>query len=473
MYVRYNFKRSFYYEVEKAIKNSSVTFLLGARRCGKTVCMKQLYEHFAENKDFDHIVYIDIKKECSSKYEKMEFIHQVVNSINKCERILYLIDEVTYLQFPDKEIMKIQDAFTSGENDNTRVVFAGSQSKALEYWGHLAFAGDAVYIRTDFLSYPEWLAYKGIAEVSAETYLKFLCGTREFYKNFQSTKEYLQGCLDETVISNNKSGEIIFGNDCSKINNDMLLDVLYASLITLHNHVNYQSFSNRNALIDDVIYHFASTCRSLCEKSVEEKAAKLLSGRYQNFKKMSGEELLQSLQFLNNCGLITITHVTDNFECSPYYSRQLLSDFGEIPSKQEIMKNLNICIKYPMFYLDIVQELLGEGVISAVPHSLLGSIVECHVRGLLPDVGGFEYHDANDRKIDYINTSFQQAVEISVSNKKITQTYFDILPKEYKKILLTKDKKETGDRIEFIPYYQFIFDNSAGRELLNSGIQNL
>jgi len=154
----------------------------------------------------------------------------------------------------------------------------------------------------------------------------------------------------------------------------------------------------------------------LCEKDIEARVADLLRGRYQNFKRMSGEELLQSFQFLYSCGLSTVTHVTDDFESSPYYCRQLLSDFGEKPPKQEIMRQLNICIKYPMFYVDIVQDLLGEDMPDVLPPSLIGGIVECHVRGLLPDTGCIEYHDADDREIDYVNTSLQEAVEILVSN---------------------------------------------------------
>lgn len=466
MTVEYSFKRSFYYEAEQAVRNGSVTFLLGARRCGKTVCMRQLYDTFCSSDEFDRAIYTDVKKDCLGETEKIGFISQVVESINNNEKVLYLIDEVTYLFYPDKEIMKIQDAFTVRENNSTKVVFTGSQSRALDYWGHLAFAGDATYVRADFLSYPEWLMYKGINEVSEETYLGFLRGTRKFYRNFRSTKEYLQGCLDETVISNNKSGEIVFGNDCSLINNDMLLDVLYASLVTLHNHVSYQSFANKDALLDGVIYHFAKICEQIGRGSVKSRVSELLRDRYQNFKRMSREELLQSLQFLYNCGLVTVTPVTDDLDCSPYYSRKLLSDFGEKPSKQEIMNNLNVCIKYPMFYIDIVKDLLGEDAVDSIPHSLLGSIVECHVRGLLPDTGCFEYHDADGREIDYVSTSFSKAVEISVSNKKIAQTHFGVLPKGYKKILLSKDRVETRDGITLVPYYQFIFDHSVGKELL-------
>ena len=33
----YPFKRNFYYDIEKAIDKSSIVFLLGPRKCGKTV----------------------------------------------------------------------------------------------------------------------------------------------------------------------------------------------------------------------------------------------------------------------------------------------------------------------------------------------------------------------------------------------------------------------------------------------------
>lgn len=38
----YPFKRNFYYDIEKAIEKSNVVFLLGPRKCGKTVALLQL-----------------------------------------------------------------------------------------------------------------------------------------------------------------------------------------------------------------------------------------------------------------------------------------------------------------------------------------------------------------------------------------------------------------------------------------------
>lgn len=47
-----------------------------------------------------------------------------------------------------------------------------------------------------------------------------------------------------------------------------------------------------------------------------------------------------------------------------------------------------------------------------------------------------------------------------------------MLPENYRKILLSKDCWEERDGVEFVPYYQFIFENSVGRELFDSFLNN-
>lgn len=44
---KYTFKRDLYTDVIHSMSNSRATFLLGARKCGKTVCLKQIKD---ENK---------------------------------------------------------------------------------------------------------------------------------------------------------------------------------------------------------------------------------------------------------------------------------------------------------------------------------------------------------------------------------------------------------------------------------------
>lgn len=442
----YKFKRNFYYAVEKAISESSVTFLLGARRCGKTVCLKQLQDKFSAGNEFDEVSYVDTKRELASTSDKSLFINEVRKAVENNEKNLFLIDEVTYLNQPDCAIMDVQDAFTSFHNTNTKVVFTGNPSRALECWGHRAFAGDAIFIRTDFLSYPEWLAFKGMTEVSEETYERFVRGTREFYSDFHGTKEYLQDCLDETAVSNSRAAELILNNDCGGLNADKLSDVLHASLVS--------SLGQK---------HLQDTVTKLSPEEITE--------RYGNYQDMSAYELRRALQFLHNCGLITITYVSSSFDVKPYVVQDFLNE-AQAWSKPEILKNLNISIKYPMFYVDLLENILKERFSEKLPENLLGRIAENHVRAILPDTGCFKYRDPQGREIDYVRKNTKKAIDILVENKKLSSTHFDVLPDGYEKILLTKGNKGKQGDIECVPYYQFIYDNSEGRELVNIRREN-
>lgn len=462
----YPFKRSFYYDVENAIKESSVAFVLGPRRCGKSVCMLQLEKTFSQSDEFDRVVYADAKRNFGNSLDKSKFINEVRKAIENDEKALFLIDEATYLNQPDGAIMDVQDAFTCHKNTNTKVVFTGSQSIALDCWGHRAFAGDAKFVTADFLSYPEWLAFKGFSEVSEDTYLQFLGGTREFYSNFHSTKDYLRGCLDETIISNHKSLNVVDGNDCKGLTDEMLLDVLYASMMSLHNHSSYSSIAKKSVLEDTISRFFADEVSKI-GNDFKARVSDILSERYENFRNMTGSDLLKSLQFLDNCGLVTVTPVRNELKVDTYYTKNLLSGFGEKLDKDSLMKDVNVCIKYPMFYMDIVQSLLKENMPDKIPNNLLGSIVECHVRGLLPTTGCMEYRKDNTDEIDYVNTSRKTAVEITVSDKKLSSVHFDVLPEsdDYRKILLSKTKAKELYGIEFVPYYRFIYDNSVGTDI--------
>ena len=234
--MKYEFKRSVYYDTIKSIKQAKVTFLLGPRKCGKTVCMKQICD------TLDNTVYMDVKSNLKTDSQKIDFIKLVVKDIEDDKDVIYLIDEATYLFIPDKDIAEIANAFSDFNNQNTKIVFSGSQSRALDFWGHLAFAGNAAFVNCDFLAYPEWLAYKGSSEVSEKTYVEFISNTREFYSDFNSIREYLQGCLDETVISNRKAIEYVVDNCDFDLGVEALLDVLYGTLVTLHNRVAYKTF---------------------------------------------------------------------------------------------------------------------------------------------------------------------------------------------------------------------------------------
>lgn len=96
--MRYPFKRNFYYEIESAIATSCVCFLLGPRKCGKTVALKQL-EHEMR------ATYINFK--IISENDSSNVFDSIISSMKNDEKHIFLLDEIIYAFHPEREINKI------------------------------------------------------------------------------------------------------------------------------------------------------------------------------------------------------------------------------------------------------------------------------------------------------------------------------------------------------------------------------
>jgi len=458
---KYDFRRSFYYDVEKSVKYNKVTFILGARKCGKTVCMRQLADAYGEAE------YYDLKS--MDEDAAVDLRDSVVDSIRRNEKKIYLIDEATYFIFPEKTIARIASEFSSCVNSNTRVVFAGSQSIALEAWANRAFAGNAEFVYADFLSYPEWLAYKGMTEVSEETYNSFLFGVREFYGDFVSLDQYLKGCLEETVVSNYKTSNIIFHNECDRLNVQILKNMLYAALVAQEDRPDIMGFFDKDKVFREIRNSFKDAYKLVGSAEVQRRVDEIFAGRLGAYSALDMETFRQGLVFLYRSGLITLTHVTGETEdfsnIIDVYMDLQQRDGNRIQNKKDLFEKVNICIKYPLFYVEILKEVLQENMPSRITGDILGGIVECHTRGILPQSCQYEYHN-NGREVDYVNYAERKAVEITVRNKSARELSFSDLPDSFSKILLTKDQDYVEqDGLVRIPYYRFIFDNSVGKGL--------
>ena len=188
---------------------------------------------------------------------------------------------------------------------------------------------------------------------------------------------------------------------------------------------------------------------------------RIIISKYKEFTRRDLKTLEEGFMFLNNCGLITITPVSSDlknyFNVKDLFQAWKMSESSAINVKDDLFKKFNITINYPAFYIAILQDILGKDI--ELNSALLGSIVECQVRGLLSSKNALEYHDAYDREIDYVDTINEYALEISVRDKKIRNTHFDILPDNYKKILLTRTKESYDKEIIKIPYYKYIGEN--------------
>ncbi|MBQ9531633.1 MAG: AAA family ATPase [Eubacterium sp.] len=461
----FSFKRKLYYDTLNAVDQTSAVFLLGPRKCGKTVCLQQINDTHA-NSEYYNIKNISLD-DANALYNRI--IKDINNSIDR----LYLIDEVTYFDLPEKVIANIAFALGGNNENKTKVVFAGSQSIALEAWANRAFAGNAKLIYGEFLSYSEWLKYKNIEEVSAKTYNDFLYETKSFNTGFVTLDDYLKGCLEETVQSNLKTSNVILHNECNKLDENILKNVLYAALIAQEDRPTINNFFDRNKLLREIRSFMNEAYQSIGSEQVQQRIDRIFADRLSSYSTKDIDTLRQALVFLYRCDLITLSYVSpenSKFENIIDVYKDLCDYYDpKINNKEKLFRDVNISIKYPMFYVEILKEVLQEYMPKELNGTMLGGIVECHARGLLPQKDQYEYHN-NGREIDYVNYSKAIAVEFTIRNKSNKETAFNDLPYDFTNILLTKDidlQIADNNNIIRIPYYKFIYELSNDPDYLN------
>jgi hypothetical protein len=117
--------------------------------------------------------------------------------------------------------------------------------------------------------------------------------------------------------------------------------------------------------------------------------------------------------------------------------------------------------------MQMLKEILGEGMPEKLPDDLLESVVGSHLRGLKP--AGFELRvsgqDENgmetQKKIDLVDFKTSTAIKLGISQRR--ENGFDIVPDYFNKIILTKDKRAEKAGVAEIPYYEYLYELSMKR----------
>lgn len=438
----YTFKRRTYTELISALNTSNIIFLLGPRKCGKTVCLQQI------GRDVPNTVYIDFKvTERATRTILFDIENDLLNQSNR----IYLLDEITYTTCPEQFICSIADLFTKYK-PSVSIIFTGSQSLALEKWGYTAFSGRAKYVHMTFLQYSEWLDYVDLKDNTADNYKRYLREAQDF-TGIVNIHDYLQSCIDETINSNSKTSNYLYGNDVDSVTVESAKILCYLTLYTLSNHVNAQTFAKRDSLSDTIKFYFQNA-------PIDEKLKSYFISSLEAYHRMDNRELIQTFLFLKACDLITITPVSTSID--KYLDIELelkhlmFNQESKLRLKEDIFKSFNFCIKYPVFYTAVLRDILGTQHFD-LQQGLLGSLVECHVRGLVTDNHTVELHTINDDEIDIVNTFKHTALEITVSDKH--KNKFSILPEDYRCTVLTESSLLFVMGINRIPYYMFIVNS--------------
>lgn len=430
----YKFKRDFYRELQRFIESpTNVLVLTGPRKCGKTVSLIQLQREYKEK-----AIRVDFKAGAT-----VEDAKEITQTIRCNKDIIFLIDEITYLDYADRALADWSNAFDFVENCKTKLIITGSQSIAIRAWSNRAFSATAQYLAVTFINYSEWLRYRAL-DCTEQSFLDFVTRAKEFTK-IQSVTSYLESCLDETIVSNSKSLNVIFNNDCDGLTADILLAVMYTVMFTLYNHVNVNTYKKASRLEDDVKYWFS-------EADLDEQVLARFTAHYKLLKSLDFNTFRKAILFLVQADLITLTYFSEGIDDQLDVRAELTSKTPRVLNGiDDFFRNCNVCIKYPLFYICVLQELVRDFSLQGV---LLGSIVECYVRGLL---SAYSYElRRDDKEIDYIDYFRQQAIEFSISNKKIHDTNFEVLGDGWDKILLTKNQVGTAGSVRLVPYFEFI-----------------
>lgn len=475
--MKYPFKRDFYISLKNTMQTSFATALLGPRKCGKTIALLQLHDELTNSK------YYDAKK--MSHDDQDALLAQILKSIDSNDDVIYLIDEVTYIDCADVFIETIAVESKQYQCPNTHIIFTGSQSIALRCWIDRSFGGCAGYVRVDFMNYAEWLRF--MSETShvdyenptEENYIDFLSSIDKFYA-FPSLGDYLHACLEETAISNQHSMNLIFNNDIDGLTEQFLLDMLFSTLVTLHNQVAYDKFTSSEMLYKTINKSYKNSDYDM--SSVKCRIDDIVQKYYTTFKSADINDIINALMFLCSCGLIRVFEVGDspsykdyNAELCAYASEERKQ---KVFNKQTLFKTLNITIVHPMFYVALLKEALSISDIKKIPGMILGSIVECHCRGLLPIRSAYEFRTtiADDKgylvekEIDYVNPLSRLAIECTISDvhgECFDLLDFDKVPYSFIKLSRSVDtswKSEKGRTVRCIPYYKFLYHLSLGED---------
>lgn len=459
------FFKKIFYKCKKFIDSSSKHFciLTGPRKTGKTFCLKQLDSIYTNAK------YISFKA-----ISNREDAEEVIASICADESdSIYLLDEITYLDKYDIHLCYLAERFTyENRLSNVKVIITGSQHLAIEYFSHLAFATDAMYVQAGFLDFEEWLDFEHIPEdaVDEDNYKDFLLGSYKFSR-IESNEDYLKACIDETIASSNTAARIVYPMEhTDDITLAEIISVAYCSLLSLHNSEKYDTFIKFTDKLDCVRIFFnrLNKDRKISENAFQLAVENTIIYKLNRVNRMTIFRFRRILRILLQADLIVVTYLGTDYNDD---LQHWLSS-GDTPVAEtcaEFFTKYNITFKYPLFYINILNDLVGSlpgiTVRELLTDSLLGSIVECHIRGLLSEKDaftkvyghnfGYEYKDKDTyAEVDYINYFRKELIEFSISDKPLNKLHFNEVPNhdEYSKLVTSKTKEDDL----YIPYYKFI-----------------
>ena len=178
-----------------------IKILVGIRRCGKSVILKQIIDELKENWcDDDHIIFINFEY---IEYEELRD-YKKLNAFIKSK----LIDDKKYYIFLDEiqKVEKFEDVINSlrASTDNTSIFITGSNSKLLSQELSTVLSGRYVLFNIYPLSYKEFTLLTKKNPLDEDTFWNYVkwggLPNRCEFNDEDNIKDYLYSVFDSIIL---------------------------------------------------------------------------------------------------------------------------------------------------------------------------------------------------------------------------------------------------------------------------------
>jgi len=178
-----------------------VKILVGIRRCGKSVILKQIMNELKEKDvDKEHIIYVNFE---FIEYENLQNYKELNKYIKE-----KIIDEKKYYVFLDEiqKVEKFEDVVNSlrASIENISIFITGSNSKLLSNELSTVLSGRYVLFNIYPLSYKEFIELTGKDSKKDETFWDFVkwggLPNRTQFTDESNIKDYLHSVFDSIIL---------------------------------------------------------------------------------------------------------------------------------------------------------------------------------------------------------------------------------------------------------------------------------
>ena len=190
-------EREIYKDIQKFIRLPQIVAFTGLRRVGKTTLMlKVIVDAIKNGFDPKNIVYFsfDEFRETEVREVLKEYETLVERDLHK-EKFLILLDEIQKLKGWEDQLKALYDTYKK----NVKFVISGSESLFIRQKSKEKLAGRLFEFKVEPLSFPEYLAFKGVEYKPIGLYEKELF---RLFNEFVATQGFpeLVGIKDKAIV---------------------------------------------------------------------------------------------------------------------------------------------------------------------------------------------------------------------------------------------------------------------------------